>query len=90
MLWLLERTCVVTPLPTNNTRIGGVGKNETKQGVMYLGASLKALSFFFFFLFSFSFSFVHINIGEGGRRLLKLLSKQKTKISAMLPAMAVE
>jgi hypothetical protein len=32
LLLLLEGACVVTPLPTNKVRNGGVGKSETKWG----------------------------------------------------------
>jgi hypothetical protein len=48
VLWLLEEASVVTPLPTNNAKIGGVGKSETKWGMMYHGTGFKALFFSFF------------------------------------------
>ncbi len=65
MLRLLEGACAITPLPTNNAKIEGAGKNGTKRGVMYLGANFKALSLFFFFTFFF-LSLAHKNIGGGG------------------------
>jgi len=53
VLRMLEGTCVVTFLPTNNAKIGGAEKSETKRGVTYSGIGFKAL--FFFFSFSFFF-----------------------------------
>jgi len=56
VLRMLEGTCVVTFLPTNNAKIGGAEKSETKRGVTYSGIGFKAL--FFFFSFSFFFFFL--------------------------------
>ncbi len=49
MLWLLEEVYAITLLPTNNTRIGKIGKNEIKQGMTNLEVGFKV---FFFLSFS--------------------------------------
>jgi len=51
VLRLLEGACVVTPLPTNNTKIEGAGKSKTKWGVMYLRVGFEVFFFLSHFLF---------------------------------------
>ncbi len=49
VLRLLKGACVVTLLPTNSARIGGI---RTKHGITYPRAGFKAFSFSFFFSLS--------------------------------------